>query len=296
MTPARLRTPLAAPTPEPAERVVVFHYHLFKNAGTSVDEMLRLNFGERWVAREFEPRGNPALHAKDVANWLLSQPQAIAFSSHTAELPPPRLPGLRLIPIVLLRHPLDRIASAYAFERRQSGNGFGAVLARHTTLAGYVDVRLAMAHDRQCRDFHVGRLCRMFPLGEGSELERAQRALAALPFVGLVERFEASMQRLARMVREHYPDFRATDVAANSSRDPRLGLQERLAQMREHIGAERYEALLAANAADMALYDNACAICTNDERGQPVTMEHICVDVSFPHRLTLDCHTSITAD
>lgn len=248
--------------PEAPERVVLFHYHLFKNAGTSVDQVLQLNFGERWLAREFEPRGNPALHRQDVADWLVSQPQAVAFSSHTAELPPPRLPGVRLLPIVLLRHPLDRIASAYAFERRQGGNGFGAVLARHTTLAGYIDVRLAMGHDRQCRDFHVGRLSRMFPASEGSELERAQRALTALPFVGIVERFDASMQRLADLVREHYPDFRSADVAANSSRDPRVGLDDRLALMRDSLGAERHDALLAANAADLALYDSACAIST----------------------------------
>jgi hypothetical protein len=32
-----------------AQRKVVIHYHLFKNAGTSVDRMLKEIYGERWV-------------------------------------------------------------------------------------------------------------------------------------------------------------------------------------------------------------------------------------------------------
>jgi len=237
-------------------RFVLFHYHLFKNAGTSVDRLLEQNFGERWVSREFEPRP-AAQHQQEVEQWLQARPEAVAFSSHTAELPPPKVPDVRVLPIVLLRHPIDRIASVYAFERRQGGGGFGAVLARNTSLAGYIEVRLSLANDRQCRDFHVGRLCRMFPASEGTELARAMRAVRSLPFVGLVECFDASMERLATLVRPHWPGFRAAGIVANSSRDPAEPLAVRLQRMRDELGAERYAALLDANADDLALYEAA---------------------------------------
>ena len=72
------------------------HYHLFKNAGTSVDEMLRQNFGSQWIEREFEgPHNRPNTDA--VAQFLNERPDIIALSSHTAPAirsastaPPPR--------------------------------------------------------------------------------------------------------------------------------------------------------------------------------------------------------------
>src|SRR5258708_242269 len=119
-------------------RNLIFHYHLFKNAGTSVDAILKANFSGRWVTREFN--GGP--HAANVARvgqWVEEEKDAVAFSSHTAMLPPPSLEDVQFFPVVFVRHPIDRIASAYAFECKQPGDGFGAVLARNTTLGGYID-------------------------------------------------------------------------------------------------------------------------------------------------------------
>src|SRR3546814_17353081 len=107
----------------------------------------------------------------------MGNPEAVAFSSHTAELPPPVLPGIRVIPLIFIRHPIDRIASVYSFERKQEADTFGAVLARNTTLKGYAQVRLRIPKDRQCHTFHLERFGKMFPADEGTELERAQRAL-----------------------------------------------------------------------------------------------------------------------
>src|SRR3972149_2125526 len=124
-------------------RKVILHYHLFKNAGTSVDALLKTNFEGRWVTREFG--GGP--HAANVAKvrqWVEEEKDAVAFSSHTTMLPPPKVEGVQFFPIVFVRHPIDRIASAYAFERKQKENGFGAVLARNTSLGAYIDVRLAL--------------------------------------------------------------------------------------------------------------------------------------------------------
>ena len=109
-------------------RKIILHYHLFKNAGTSVDQVLQQNFGSRWVTREFQHRGNPAVHRKEVAEWIVAHPDACAFSSHTLELPPPQIDGVEILPVIFIRHPIDRIVSAYSFERRQGGDGFGSVV------------------------------------------------------------------------------------------------------------------------------------------------------------------------
>lgn len=237
-------------------RKVILHYHLFKNAGTSVDELLKTNFPTQWVTREF----GAAQHAANVAqvgHWVREEADAIAFSSHTAMLPPPGVDGVEFFPILFVRHPIDRIASAYAFERKQGGDGFGAVLARNTTLKGYIEVRLSVGQDRQCRDFHVARLAQMFRGEEGDETALALRALEALPFVGIVEEFDRSVERMAEWLEPHFPGFHAMPVAKNVTRDRTATLEQKLEQIKAEIGEECYARLLEANAGDIAVYQAA---------------------------------------
>jgi hypothetical protein len=234
-------------------RKVVFHYHLFKNAGTSIDEMLKANFGEHWVTREF-----PAAHGinqAQVMEWVRSEADAVAFSSHTALLPGPRAKGLQVFPILFVRHPIDRIASAYAFERKQGGDGFGAVLARNTTLAGYIEVRLSLPHDRQCRNFHCARLAQMFRADDGSERERAMRAVDAMPFVGMVEEYEESIRRLTQWLKPHFPQLTALVAARNVTRDLEVSLSERLAEVEAELGEEAFKATVAANSDDLNIFE-----------------------------------------
>jgi hypothetical protein len=238
-------------------RTVLLHYHLFKNAGTSLDEVLKHNFGAGWVTREFERRTN-AQHRKEIAQWIQEFPTAQAFSSHTLEAPPPVIADTKVLPLVFIRHPLDRIASAYAFERRQANNnGFGAVLARNTSLAGYVEVRMSMPRDRQCRDFHIERLAMMAPDENGSEQDRAIAVLNSLPFVGIVEDFGGSMSRLAALCRRDFPNFKPRTVAVNVSREHSKPLEQKLADLEKELGTGLYQQLEAANANDLALYQAA---------------------------------------
>lgn len=196
-----------------AKRTVILHYHLFKNAGTSVDRILQDNFPDRWVTREFHGQNNTA----QVAEWIKANPKAVAFSSHTVMGPLPRIPGVKILPVILLRDPLARIRSAYQFERDQKSDNFGAVLAKHTDFEGYVRVRLALPGDRQCRNFQTWRLASMVP-GPEPELERAVRALEELSVVGLVSAFGTSMEKLKDALKDVFPDFKYDAIHMNSSK------------------------------------------------------------------------------
>ncbi|RMF37241.1 MAG: hypothetical protein D6754_09885, partial [Alphaproteobacteria bacterium] len=160
-------------------RTVILHYHLFKNAGTSLDEVLKRNFADRWVTREFD--GLPASdNHRAVACWLAGSPEAVAFSSHTAMGPVPRLPGTRIHAIMFLRDPLDRIRSAYAFERTQDYDSPGTRIARRTDFAGYVRERLDAPRERFCRNFHCHRLAAFCRDPQLSEPERARQGMERL--------------------------------------------------------------------------------------------------------------------
>ncbi|NKX45444.1 sulfotransferase family 2 domain-containing protein [Roseicyclus persicicus] len=222
------------------ERTIILHYHLFKNAGTSVDAILKRNFGDRWVTREFPVRGgnNTAL----VEDWIRETPEAVAYSSHTMVGPLPRVEGVRVISFLLLRDPIERIRSAYRFERTQAADTWGARLAKELDFEGYVRARLDRPGDRQCRNFQTHRLASMVP-GAGTELERAQAAIRQLSVVGLVSDLGAAMADLARLYSGESRGFGATDVRANQSR----GLGS------EIISPEFAELLRDANCLDMSL-------------------------------------------
>lgn len=195
-------------------RTIILHYHLFKNAGTSVDQVLRQNFGDRWVTAEFPTHtGN---NSADVAAWIQAHPQAVAFSTHTALGPVPQIAGVQVVSLMLLRDPIDRVRSAYRFERKQEADTWGAQLAKEHDLEGYVRARLARPGDRQCRNFQSHRLASLNP-GDAPERERAIAALSGLSVVGLVEDFDGAMARLANAVRPQFPDFSWQSVQANRS-------------------------------------------------------------------------------
>lgn len=238
-----------------ASRTVVLHYHLFKNAGTSLDALFQQQFGDAWVTREFPAQ--PAANSSGVREWISQHPDARCFSSHTALLPPPVLTGVKVLPVIFVRHPLDRIASAYSFEHQQQDAGFGSTLARHTSLRGYIETRLSIPQDQQCRNFHVTRFSRMVPATEpGAELAAALRALHELPFVGVVEQFGDSLARLqAYLQGEGFSDIQLRPVQRNVSRDRADSLEERLERFADEVGQDFYDELVGANADDLAFYD-----------------------------------------
>ncbi|MBB94234.1 MAG: hypothetical protein CML68_06500 [Rhodobacteraceae bacterium] len=195
-------------------RTVILHYHLFKNAGTSLDQVLKRNFGPKWVTREFPMTTDD--NTDQVTEWIRSEPEAVAFSTHTALGPIPEIEGVKIITVMLLRDPLARIRSAYRFERKQDAETWGAELAKQYDLEGYVRARLQRPKDRQCRNFQTHRLATLAP-GDGTELDRALEGLRRLSVVGLVEGFDDTLSRLADLIRPAYPDFTWASVRANTT-------------------------------------------------------------------------------
>lgn len=198
-------------------RTIILHYHLFKNAGTSVDQLLKRNFDTAWVTKEFPIPNSPQGNTPQVEDWIRENPDAVAFSSHTMAGPLPVVEGVRIVSIMLLRDPIKRIVSAYAFERTQGVSTFGSTLARHTDLEGYVRVRLSIPNDRQCHDFQCARLARMLP-GPEDEFDRAKDALGKLTVSGLVEKFSIAMSNLAEELRPDFPEFSWEEVRSNTSK------------------------------------------------------------------------------
>jgi hypothetical protein len=234
---------------------LVLHYHLFKNAGTSVDEILVRNFGPLWATEEFPPcgvRSNVAAVEAYLGGW----PDLVALSSHTALLPVPDLGGRKVIPVLFIRHPIDRLKSAYEFERRQEADTFGSRLAKESDFAGYLRGLLASPGNRQARNFQAHRLAFNEPPEAGSEEERAMTTLKTLSFVGLVEAFEKSVIRMSRLLTPYFPQFESATVRKNITRRKTGSIEERQFEIRSEIGTGLYDELSAANNLDLKIFSS----------------------------------------
>lgn len=244
------------PGADPDTRHVILHYHIFKNAGTSLDHILKENFGDGW--REQEGQGFD-WHVEEIEDYLRANPDVTVLSSHTALLPPPKLPNTVVYPIIFIRHPIDRVRSIYEFERRQTGDTRGAHMAKQLDLAGYVNWRLYRGGDRMIRNYHTQRLAHAVGSVQGEKIldehERAVRAVQSLPFIGLVECFDASLVRLQRWLKPSFPNIRFRREELNVTQKKSLTLDERLAELESELGAELYNTLVRANDVDVELFE-----------------------------------------
>lgn len=243
------------------KRVVIIHNHLFKNAGTTIDYALRNNFESDFIDHrddELMKRG-----AEYLGPYLLDNPHIRAISTHHLTLPLPVLKDVLLSQLVMYRHPVERVTSVYAFERKQEqATTPGVIHARKYDLKEYVAWRMNVKVGDTIRNFYISRSLpprknKKKPY-DSHEFEMACRNLQQVAMVGLVERFDESMVLFEEYLRPYFPEIDLSYVPQNIGQDPQP-YQERIASVKKELGDELFSGFLMKNREDLALYELAKA-------------------------------------
>ncbi len=241
----------------PRSKVIIAHYHLFKNAGTSVDAILDKNFSSSWQKVEFKNIPQQS-NANLVQDWLVKNQNISAFSSHTAMFPLPQIANISLIPIVFLRHPIARLWSVYKFERKHKKIlNYSIKLAQKYDFAGYLNYHLDEPKNRSCRNFQTYRFSWLNTKQNLTELEQALGGLDSLPIVGIVEEFDLSMKHYSKEIVRYYPSFQFEPVHKNITSQRDLSLEDKLKEIHSNLDPTTYQRLLDANSDDLKLYEVA---------------------------------------
>jgi hypothetical protein len=244
-------------------RHIIIHYHIFKNAGSTVDSVLKKSFGDQCGSIEGL---NPwdTLRPDAILKYAIDSPNIKTISSHHARLPTPNFPNLAFHPLLFLRHPIDRAGSVYSFERRQpiSSPSLGVKIAREKDFAGYVKWRLSDGNGAVIRNFQTvhlsGRQNDMrVAIATDSDLKDALKKISQLPFFGIVEFFDNSIERMNKYLSQYFEHVDVNCSIANRSTERKNTLQERLDDVEIMLGSDLYQELLDKNALDMHLYDYA---------------------------------------
>lgn len=245
-------------------RQVIVHYHLFKNAGSTIDHILQNNFGNGWLPFDGE-KAHSRIQAPEIEQLILQHPEVQAVSSHNAVLPIPAIAGISIAPIVFLRHPLDRVRSIYDFERKQGQKSGpvsqGAEHASKLDFNDYIKWRFDTCKNGVTHNYHTAWLLHdprfnRFEITQ-KDFELAVQNLKELPFFGLVERFDDSLKLLSQHLTNIGIHITTDYQVKNSTKHREKPMADKLDSLRENIGDDIWSQIVSRNHWDLELYKAA---------------------------------------
>lgn len=239
--------PLEVIVPVARSRYVIVHYHLFKNAGTTIEHVLNREFPGAFATLHGETPDS-TLDASDLLELLDRRPSINAVSSHHLRYPKPASRRVIFFDCCFLRDPLARLYSCYQHFRRSGSNDSCCQLARASSprefMRRLIDEAPHLVSDVQVTNLaSAGAFTRR---ADDHDLDRASGVVREMAFPGLVEMFDESMVVAEYYLRPAFPHLRLEYVPQNVGVPP-AGNPE------EIWGAALSETLLEMNALDLEL-------------------------------------------
>lgn len=241
----------------PRDRFVLVHYHIFKNAGSTIDYALARSFGDAF-ATVHGTHDDARLFGEDIVAVVQAEPTLKALSSHHVRHPKPVARGIEFFDLALVRHPLARARSLYTYGRRIGASSWlGNVAMQHDErgfVAHLVEHAPQTLADAQARLLVHGGL---FDRALGArDLEAAQTLIAGMTVPGVVECLDEALVTAEYYLRPCFPmlDFAYTpqNVSAPGGAPPALGDID--AACRAAWGEALRATMVALNSVDLALH------------------------------------------
>lgn len=241
----------------PAHRFVLVHYHIFKNGGTTIESILRREFGDGFASLH-GAEGSSLLDSTSLVKFLGEHPGVQAVSSHHLQYPKPEVPGWVIFDCCFLRHPFDRLVSVY----HQFGR---ANPARRESLREFVK-HMIDETPHLVSDVQVNRLANggAFTRPAGvRDLERAEELVCRMAVPGVVDLFDESLVSAEYFLKPAFPDIRLHYEPQNVTQSERTRIPGNAIRGGEAFGqlwGEDVQAdLLQLNQLDLALWRSAGA-------------------------------------
>ncbi|MGC1550155.1 MAG: sulfotransferase family 2 domain-containing protein [Rhodanobacter sp.] len=240
----------------------LIHYHIFKNAGTSVDLSLHRSFGGRWGTFE-GPHAHAIQSSEKLSTFINKNRHLVAISSHLAR---PPLPHSNCLPIVFIRHPLLRAYSVYQFTRKNADLPFSDI-AQTMDFKDYIErwVLRKESGSIVIRDYQVVHLSDaswrcdniLDANADGNDLDQACQLLSEWGVAGVVEHFELSIKVFQAKYGPMLPNLEFFHCWENATNCDDATIDDKVSRLRDMLGESLYDAFMDANQLDLALYNHA---------------------------------------
>jgi len=247
-------------------RPLLVHYHIFKNAGTSFEWTLQQALGKRFCTYDLAAP-HEILSSADITRYVQSRPETEAVSSHQATFPAPKIPGRQVLTSILVRDPIARIRSIYAFERQQKVSTPGALKAKELDFRGYVEWRLRTAPAMLC-NFQVHFCSRTKGIHNEkslneTDLRKAIANLDQIEIVGIVERYGEWLTLAQSILGKAFPGILLSASRQNVTNTERKNTAAAILEdLVKDLDQTLAEDILEGNKLDMCLHQVADALLT----------------------------------
>lgn len=256
----KTRTPLGL---NRRKRPVLLHYHTFKNAGSTIDACLQRCFPNAWA--NFDgPVPEFFIHHSELEIIARNRPHLKAMSSHQIRLPVPVCDDIEFLPIVFIRRPELRLASIWRFQRQRTDEHPATTKAQALDFRSWLK-ELLDAYPVGIPQYSQAHLF-SFNLNQRTKRdddrisEYAMRNITSLPLVGIVERFDESMNAFTKLYSQVSAEFTYEPIKPVNVTWRATGKVDHLLNELEHqIGCDLLDQVRARYATDVLLYERSVA-------------------------------------
>ena len=246
---------------EDGMRTVILHYHIPKNGGATVIEILARSFWEAFSTFD-HPDSDAQVTPRDLFSFLKCNSRLNAVSSHQIFYPVPRAPGFLFFDICLLRDPIDRIRSNYDYFRVKPLEGHPISELANQLTPGQFTRRLVGEMPWAVNDVQVNLLAngQVHDPPRGIEdLDAATARMLETSFLGVVDRFDESLVAGQYGLSLLFPTLNCVQAPVNDSAKKGSTLAERTEELRTACGDDVYAELVRLNSMDFELLRRARA-------------------------------------
>jgi hypothetical protein len=244
--------------PGPDLRYVVVHYHIMKNAGSTLVAVLEREFGDR-LYDIHRAAASDVIGPDDLAGFIAEHSDVRAITSHHIRYPLPAIPSVVVFDCCFLRDPLDRLESLYTFLKKTNDPGVLGQLAANAGVAGFLS-NLLEEHPHQVCNPQTNLLAnggRFVRPPDANDLQRAVNIIKKCALPGLVDRFDESLTAAEYFWKPAFPALRLHHQPHNVVRSTSMPLAERHRRLRAQCGAALFRQVWKANELDQRLYTAA---------------------------------------
>lgn len=246
------------------KRVIIVHVHMFKNAGSTFDWSLKKNFGKDFIDHRDDDKMRTG--AKYLSPYLKDNSHIKAISSHHIRLPLPEDQHWLCLPVFILRHPIDRIGSVYAFHKKQKSDTIGALKAKEMHFSEYVRWFMDASRPATLRDFQArycsGKIGTIKNLTE-NDYNDALQSLQNTPLVGIVECYAESMVLFEQNLKDYFPSIDLSYKKQNVGKRQGVSFETRIENLKKELGEDLINQVIENNKYDFMLYDEAKRLLTS---------------------------------
>ena len=225
----------------------------------TIDSILTQNFGKKAISMDTnDPKG--ILDNQIILDTLKKNEQVKAISSHQIRFPLPKHDNVIFIPILFIRHPIDRAFSIYSFQRRRTdANRPGIKKAKELNLNGYIKCNLEKKKFMPMENFQVIFLSDKptDTKANDSDYNLALENMVNCKVLGIVDRFDESLVVAEEVLKPYFPDIDMSYLIQNISKDRSGNLEERIEAEAEKVEEDNMNKLVEKNKLDLKLYSKA---------------------------------------